>query len=63
MPSACTKGDPVLIKSAVSGSTLSLPPLTDVGDGLVCALVAKADLFLELYDSKQSRDSRSSVSQ
>ena len=44
------------LKSAVFGSSLSLPPLISEGGGLVCLLVGKADLLLDRFDSKQSRE-------
>ena len=44
------------LKSAVFGSSFSLPPLvSDVG-GLVCESVGKADLLSDHLDSKQSRE-------
>ena len=43
------------LKSAVFGSSLSLPPLVSPGGGLVCELVGKADLLSDHFDSKQSR--------
>ena len=45
------------LKSAVFGSSLSLPPLVGQGGGLVCELVGKADLLSDHFDSKQSRES------
>ena len=41
------------LKSAVFGSSLSLPPLVI---GLVCETVGKADLLSDHFDSKQSRE-------
>ena len=40
------------LKSAVFGSSLSLPPLISEGGGLVCESVRKADLLLDHFDSK-----------
>ena len=44
------------LKSAVFGSSSSLPPLTSEGGGLVCESVGKADLLSDHFDSKQSRE-------
>ena len=44
------------LKSAVSGSSSSLPPLVSEGGGLVCKPVGKADLLSDHFDSKQSRE-------
>ena len=33
-----------------------MPPLVSEGGGLVCELVGKADLLLDHFDSKQSRE-------
>ena len=46
------------LKSAVSGSSSSLPPLVSEGGGLVCKSVGKADRQLQLdhFDSKQYRE-------
>ena len=44
------------IKSAVFGSSSSLPLLVGVGGGLVCESVGKADLLSDHFDSKQSRE-------
>ena len=44
------------LKSAVFGSSSSLPPLVSEGGGLVCESVGKADLLLEYIDSKQSKE-------
>ena len=43
-------------KSAVFGSSSSLPPLTSEGGGLVYESVGKADLLSDHFDSKQSRE-------
>ena len=44
------------LKSAVFGSSSSLPPLVSEGGGLVCKSVGKADLLSDRFDSKQSRE-------
>ena len=44
------------IKSAVLGSSSSLPPLVNPDGGLVCESVGKADLLSDHFDSKQSRE-------
>ena len=44
------------LKSAVFGSSSSLPPLVSEGGGLVCESVGKADLLSDNFDSKQSRE-------
>ena len=44
------------LKSAVFGSSSSLPPLVREGGGLVCESVGKADLLSDHFDSKQSRE-------
>ena len=44
------------LKSAVFGSSSSLPQLVSEGGGLVCESVGKADLPLDHFDSKQSRE-------
>ena len=44
------------LKSAVFGSSSSLPPLISVGGALVCESVGKADLLSDHFDSKQSRE-------
>ena len=44
------------LKSAVLGSSSSLPPLVSEGDGLVCESVSKADLLSDNFDSKQSME-------
>ena len=41
-------------KSAVFGTSLSLPPLVNEGGGLLCESVGKADLLSDNFDSKQS---------
>ena len=43
-------------KSAVFGSSSSLSPLVSEGGGLVYESVGKADLLLDHFDSKQSRE-------
>ena len=45
------------LKSAVLGSSSSLPPLVrEGGGGLVCESIGKADLLSDLFDSKQSTE-------
>ena len=44
------------LKSAVFGTSSSLPPLVSEGGGLVCEYVGKADLLSYYFDSKQSRE-------
>ena len=44
------------LKSAVFGSSSSLPPIVSEGGGLVCESVGKADLLSDHFDSKQSRE-------
>ena len=44
------------LKSAVFGSSSSLPLLVRKGGGLVCESVGKADLLLDHFYSKQSRE-------
>ena len=44
------------LKSAVFGSSSSLPPLVSEGGGLVCESVCKADLLSDHFGSKQSRE-------
>ena len=44
------------LKSAVFGSSSSLPLLISEGGGLVCESVGKADLLSDHFDSKQSRE-------
>ena len=43
------------LKSAVFGSSSSLPPLVSEGGGLVCESVRKADLLSDHFESKRSR--------
>ena len=45
------------LKSAVIGTSLSLPPLVSEGGELVCECVGKVDLLSDHFDSKQSRES------
>ena len=45
------------LKSAVFGSSSSLPPLLGEGGGLVCESVGKADVLSDHFDDKQSRES------
>ena len=45
------------LKSAVFGSSSSLPPLVSEGGGLVCESVGNADLLPDHFDSKQTRES------
>ena len=45
------------LKSAVFGSSSSLPPLAGGGGGQVCQSVDKADLLSDHLDSKQSKES------
>ena len=44
------------VKSAVFGTSSSLPPLVNEGGGLVCESVGQADLLSDHFDSKQSRE-------
>ena len=44
------------LKSAVFGSSSSLPPLVSEGGELACESVGKAYLLSDQFDSKQSRD-------
>ena len=44
------------LKSAVFGSSSTLPPLVSEGGGLVCETIGKADLLSYHFDSKQSRE-------
>ena len=44
------------LKSAMFGSSSSLPPLISEGGGLVCESIGKADLLSDHFDSKQSRE-------
>ena len=41
------------LKSAVFGTSSSLPPLVGEGGGLVCESVCRADLILDHFDNKQ----------
>ena len=43
------------LKSAVFGSSSSLPSVVREGGGLMCESVDKADLLSDHFDSKQSR--------
>ena len=43
-------------KSAVFGTSSSLPPHVSGGGGLVCESVGKANLLSDHFDSKQSRE-------
>ena len=45
-----------ILKSAAFGSSSSLPPLVSEGCGLVCESVGKADLLLDHFYSKRSRE-------
>ena len=45
------------LKSAVFGSSSSLPALVGEGGGLVCESIGKADLLLNHFDGKQFRES------
>ena len=45
------------LKSAVFGSSSSLPPLVGGGGGLVCVSGGKVDLLSDHFDCKQSRES------
>ena len=45
------------LKSAVFGSSSSLPSLVGGGGGLLCECGGKADLLSDHFDSKQSRES------
>ena len=42
------------LKSAVFGTSSTLPPLVSKGRGLVCESVCKADLLSDHFDSKES---------
>ena len=42
------------LKSAVFGSSSSLPPLVSEGGGLVCEPVGQADLLSDHFDSEHS---------
>ena len=44
------------LKSAMFGSSSSLPPLVTESGGLVCDSVGNADLLSDHFDSKQSRE-------
>ena len=44
------------LKSAVFGSSSSLPPLVSEGGGQVCESVGNADLLSDQFDSKQARE-------
>ena len=44
------------LKSAVFGSSSSLPPLVSEGGGLVCKSVGEADMLSDHFDSKQSTE-------
>ena len=44
------------LKSAVFGTSSSLPPLVSEGGGPVCESVGKADLLSDHFDSQQSRE-------
>ena len=44
------------LKSAVFGSSSSLPPLVGGGSGLVCESVGKADLLSDHFDGKHARE-------
>ena len=44
------------VKSAVFGTSSSLPPLVNEGSGLVCESVGKADLLSDHFDSKKFRE-------
>ena len=44
------------LKSAVFSTSSSLPSLVIEGGGLVCESVGKADLLLDHFDTKQSRE-------
>ena len=46
----------ISLKSAVFGTSLSLPLLASEGGGLVCESVGKADLLPDHLNSKQSKD-------
>ena len=54
MPCPLISGDS--LKSAVFGSSSSLPPLISEDGGLVCESVGKADLLSDHFDSKKSRE-------
>ena len=44
------------LKFVVFGASSSLPPLVSEGGGLVCESFGEADLLLDHFDSKQSRE-------
>ena len=44
--------DGPLLKSAVFGTSLSLPPLVNEGGGLVCESVGKADLLSDHFNGR-----------
>ena len=44
------------LKSAVFGSSSSLPPLVSEGGGLMCESFGKADLLSDHFDRKHSRE-------
>ena len=44
------------LKSAVFGTSSSLPPLVCEGGGLVCESAGKADLLSDHFDSNQPRE-------
>ena len=44
------------LKSAVFGSSSSLPPIVSEGGGLVCESVGKANLLSDHFDSNQYRE-------
>ena len=44
------------LRSAVFGTSLSLPLLVSDGGGLVCESVGKSDLLSDHFDSKQSKE-------
>ena len=44
------------LKSALFGTSSSLPLLVNEGGGLVCESVGKSDLLSDHFDSKQSRE-------
>ena len=44
------------LKSAVFGSSSSLPPLVNEGGGLMCESVGQTDLLSDHFHSKQSRE-------
>ena len=44
------------LKSAMFGTSSSLPKIVNEGGGLVCESVGKADLLSDHFDSKQTRE-------